>query len=197
MNTEVKHQCEMCFKPLQHEKTPDMFTCKYMEISQIEWQQTVSAEIVWWLRECHCYKRRPLLLRFHFPLHLFRHVIISVDSCLSLWLWGHIPEHAPISRAPLPPRPPPLLSWIHRHCPSPSLQQLLWAPGCCQKRFSSQSPTGASQWQRGMRWSRDGARPMSDTNKYTLPGGKVHSESRNVSIFNLSGRKKKEQSSHF
>lgn len=85
---------------------------------------------------------------------------------------------------------PPLLSWFHRHCPSPSFQQLLWAPGSCQKSFSSQSPTGASQWQPGKQMPRDGVQPMSHTHNCTLPGGKVHSESMNVSIFNLSGRKR-------
>lgn len=37
-------------------------------------------------------------------------------------------------------RPPLPLSWFHRHCPSPGFQRLLWAPGSCQKSFSSQSP---------------------------------------------------------
>lgn len=37
---------------------------------------------------------------------------------------------------------------------------------------------------------RDGAQPMSSMPNHTLPGGKVHSESMNVSIFNLSGRKR-------
>lgn len=37
---------------------------------------------------------------------------------------------------------------------------------------------------------RDGAQPMSGAHNCTLPGGKVHSESMNVSIFNLSGRKR-------
>lgn len=36
----------------------------------------------------------------------------------------------------------------------------------------------------------DDGQPMSDTHNCTLPGGKVHSESMNVSIFNLSGRKR-------
>lgn len=85
---------------------------------------------------------------------------------------------------------PPLLSWFHRLCPSPSFQQLLWAPGSCQKSSSSQSPTGASQWRPGKKTAHDVEQPMPDAHNCTLPGGKVHSESMNVSIFNLSGRKR-------
>ena len=84
-----------------------------------------------------------------------------------------------------------LLSWIHRHCPSPGFQQLLWAPGSCQKSFSSQSSTGASQWKPKKATPCDGAQPMSGIHYCTLPGGKAHSESMNVSIFNLSDRKRR------
>lgn len=78
---------------------------------------------------------------------------------------------------------PELPSRLHRHCPSPSFQQLLWAPGSCQKSFSSQSPTGASQWEPRKTMTRGGVRPMSDTHSCALSGGKVYSESMNVSIF--------------
>lgn len=83
-----------------------------------------------------------------------------------------------------------LLSWFHRHCPSPGFQQLLWASVSCQKSFSSWSSTGASQWKPKKTTSCDGAQPMSGTHYCTLPGGKAHSESMNVSIFNLSDRKR-------
>lgn len=62
--------------------------------------------------------------------------------------------------------------------------------GSCQKSFSSQSPTGASQLQPGKKTPCDGVEPMSNAHNCTLPGGKVHSESMNVSIFNLPGRKR-------
>lgn len=141
--------------------------------------------------ECNYYDwSAPRLSLFHFSLDLYSHQMISMDSCALLYLWSQVP-------APVPSQPSwchqlslLLLSWFHRRCPSLSFQQLLWAPGSCQKSFASQGPTGASQWWHGKTTPRGDVQPMSDTHSCTLPGGKVHSEIINVSIFNLSGRKR-------
>lgn len=113
-------------------------------------------------------------------------------SCPLPWIRGHTPALLHSRPAWCHLLSSLLLSWFHRHCP-PSFQQLLWAPGSCQKGFSSHSSTGASQWQPGKTAPCDGIRPMPDTHSCTLPEGKVHSESMNVSIFNLSASKKKKK----
>ena len=158
------------------------------------WQQIQeSAELKWprhVLSECHCCKSSPSFFSAA-PLQPCDH------------LWGHLPftgawrsrssTSTPTATGmPSLERPPthPPLSWSHRHCPFPSFQQLLWAPGSCQKSFPSQSPTGASQSRPRKEAARDGAQPMWRAHHSALPGGKTHSESMHVSIFNLCGRKR-------
>lgn len=89
---------------------------------------------------------QPLLCLIYFPLHLFSRVIISVDSCPLLELERSRPSTSTLTVMMMPSLKLP-------HCSSgstdivllPVPSKLLWAPGSCQKSFSSQSPTGASQ----------------------------------------------------
>lgn len=84
------------------------------------------------LSECHCCES--LSSRVHITMWSSRR--ISALCCAG----RSRPSSLTHSRDDAVSRTRPALSWFHRHCPSPSFQRLLWAPGSCQKSFSSQSP---------------------------------------------------------
>lgn len=117
------------------------------------------------------------------------HVIISPHFCpLLCWEVASQQPHSQswwccLSNPPGTLLVPPTLSFSQ----FPAAPLGSWV--LSEKLFLTEPPQVPANGSLGSRCPRDGARPMADTHNCTLPEGKVHSESMNVSIFNLSGRK--------
>lgn len=121
----------------------------------------------------------------------YNHVIISSHFCpLLCWEVASQQPHSQLwwCRLSNPPNTTALLV-----PPTLSFSQFPAAPlgswDLSKKLFLTEPPQVPANSSLGSRCPRDGVRPMVDPHNCTLPEGKVHSESMNVSIFNLFGRK--------
>lgn len=134
------------------------------------------------LSECHCCESlsSPVPITMWSPRH-------NPALCCSWEVASQQPLTHSRSDAISGTRPPLLVP------PTLSFSQFPAAPlgswVLSEKLFLTEPPQVPANGSLGSRCPCDGAQPMADTHNCTLPGGKVHSESMDVSIFNLCGRK--------
>lgn len=132
------------------------------------------------------------------------HCCESLSSPVPITMWSSCPHFCPLLCWEVASQQPHSQSRWCRLSNPPNTTALLVAPTLSfsqfpaaplgswvlsEKLFLTEPPQVPANGSLGSRCPHDGVWPMTDTHNCTLPEGKVHSESMNVSIFNLSGRK--------
>lgn len=138
------------------------------------------------------------------PPLLSSHVIISVDGFLPFAVNGRSRSSTSVLAAVMMPSLKKIKEKRKKTpCCSPGSTDIVLLPvssnssgllGPVRKAFLHTAPQVPANRGPVKQMPRDGLQPISDTLNCSLPGGKVHSQSMDVSIFNLFCWEKKEES---